>query len=144
MAEMKRHWALSDAVRRNPFHGYTQHFNIAPTTQIPIIYPGDEGIAMSMARRGLVPFWWKQPKMPPFTFNARIEEAAIKLMWRQVVKTSRCLVPAIGWYEWKDVEVTDPLTGKIKKARQPYFIHLPGRQAFQFAGLMPQRRAAGE
>jgi hypothetical protein len=31
MTEMERYWALSDAVRRNPFHGYEQHFNIAPT-----------------------------------------------------------------------------------------------------------------
>ena len=77
--------------------------------------------------------------MPPFTFNARIEEAATKPMWRQVLKTSRCLIPAIGWYEWKEVEVTDPATGEIKKAKQPYFIHLPERQVFPFAGLMSWR-----
>jgi putative SOS response-associated peptidase YedK len=138
MAEMERYWALSDAQRNNQL-GFSQHFNIAPTTQIPIIYPGDEGIEMRMARWGLVPFWWKQPKMPPFTFNARIEEAASKPMWRQVVKTSRCLIPAIGWYEWKAVAATDRLTGEIKTAKQPYFIHLPGRQVFPFAGLMSWR-----
>jgi putative SOS response-associated peptidase YedK len=117
-------------------------YNVAPTTQIPIIYPGDEGIEIRMARWGLVPFWWKQPKMPPFTFNARIEEAATKPMWRQVLKTSRCLIPAVGWYEWKEVEVTDPTTGEIKKAKQPYFMHLPGRQVFPFAGLMCRWKAA--
>jgi putative SOS response-associated peptidase YedK len=63
------------------------------------------------ARWALIPFWWKQPKPPKFTFNTRIEEAATKPMWRQVVKTSRCLVPAVGWYEWQEVEVTDPATG---------------------------------
>ena len=140
-AEMERNWALSDA-RRNNQLGFSQHFNIAPTTQIPIIYPGDDGIEMRMARWGLAPFWWKQPEMPPFTFNARIEEAASKPMWRQVVKTSRCLIPAIGWYEWQEVEVTDPVTGEIKKAKQPYFIHLPGRQIFPFAGLMCRWKAA--
>jgi putative SOS response-associated peptidase YedK len=57
-------------------------------------------------------------------------------MWRQVLETSRCLIPAIGWYEWKEVEVTDPITGEIKKAKQPYFMHLPGRQKFPFSGLM--------
>jgi putative SOS response-associated peptidase YedK len=133
---MERYWAYSG--RGNQL-GFTQHFNVAPTTQIPIIYPGEEGIEMRMARWGLVPFWWKQPKMPPFTFNARAEEAATKPMWRQVVKTSRCLIPAYGWYEWKEVEVTDPETGEIKKAKQPYFIHLPGRPVFPFAGLMSWR-----
>jgi putative SOS response-associated peptidase YedK len=139
-AEMERYWALSDAQRNNQL-GFSQHFNIAPTPQIPIIYPGDEGIEMRLARWGLVPFWWKQPKMPPFTFNARIEEAATKPMWRNVVKTSRCLIPAIGWYEWKEVELTDPVTGEIKKAKQPYFIHLPGRPVFPFAGLMSRWKA---
>ena len=141
MAEMERYRALSDAQRNNQL-GFSQHFNIAPSTQIPIIYPGDEGLELRMARWGLVPFWWKQPKMPPFTFNARIEEAASKPMWRQVVKTSRCLVPAIGWYEWKAVAATDRMTGEIKTAKQPYFIHLPGRQIFAFAGLMCRWKAS--
>lgn len=139
MAEMERYWAYSG--RGNQL-GFVQHFNIAPTAQVPTIYPGDDGLELRLARWGLVPSWWKQPKMPPFTFNARIEEAANKPMWRQVVKTSRCLIPAIGWYEWQEVEVTDPLTGEIKKAKQPYFIHLPGRQVFPFAGLMSRWKAA--
>ena len=66
MAEMERNWALSDAQRNNQL-GFVQHFNIAPTTQIPIIYPRDVGRELQLARWGLVPFWWKQPKMPPFT-----------------------------------------------------------------------------
>jgi putative SOS response-associated peptidase YedK len=136
MAEMERYWTLSDAVRRNPFHGYEQHFNIAPTVQVPIIHIGDHGLEIHLARWGLVPFWWSKPKMPPFTFNARIEEAASKPMWRQVVKTARCLVPAIGWYEWKEVDVVDPVTGEIKKAKQPYFLHMQDRMVFAFAGLM--------
>ena len=43
MAEMELHRALSDAQRNNQL-GFSQHFNIARTTQIPINYPGDEGI----------------------------------------------------------------------------------------------------
>ena len=138
-AAIARFWPLNQDGKLEPFG---PRYNVAPTTQVPIIYPGDDGIEMRMARWGLVPFWWKQPKMPPFTFNARIEEAAGKPMWRQVVKTSRCLIPAIGWYEWKEVEVTDAVTGEIKKAKQPYFIHLPGRQVFAFAGLMCRWKAA--
>ena len=142
MAEMERYWALSDAQSHNQL-GFSQHFNIAATTQIPIIHPADDaGLKLRMARWGLVPFWWAQPKMPPFTFNPRIEEAATKPMWRQVVKTSRCLIPAIGWYEWKAVTATDRFTGEIKTAKQPYFIHLPGRRVFAFAGIMSRWKAA--
>jgi len=57
-------------------------------------------------------------------------------MWREVVKTSRCLVPAVGWYEWKEAEVTDSATGEIKKAKQPHFVHLPSNRILAFAGVM--------
>ena len=67
--------------------------------------------------RGLIRFCWKKPKPPSFTFNTRGEEAASKPMWREVVKTSRCMIPAVGWYEWEEVKVTDPATGEIKKTK---------------------------
>jgi putative SOS response-associated peptidase YedK len=31
-----------------------------------------------MARWGLIPFWWKKPKPPGRTHNARAKEAATK------------------------------------------------------------------
>ena len=52
---------------------------------------------------------------------------------------SRCLVPAIGWYEWQEVEHVDPSTGEIKKANQPYFIRRKDGQLIAFAGLMSRR-----
>jgi putative SOS response-associated peptidase YedK len=131
-ADLERFWHIGRQ-NSNPF---ARHYNVAPTVQVPIIYPGDDGLHVSLARWGLVPFWWKQPKLPPFTFNARIEEVASKPMWRDVVKRSRCLIPAVGWYEWKPLEVVDPVTGEIKTAKQPYFLHLAGKPAFAFAGLM--------
>jgi putative SOS response-associated peptidase YedK len=139
MAEMERYWNLSDAVRRNPFHGYEQHFNIAPTVQVPVIFPLEGQLQLALARWGLVPFWWNKEKMPPFTFNARIEEAATKPMWREAVKTSRCLLPAIGWYEWKMARIVDPTTGEVRTGKQPYFLRTPDRRAFAFAGLMAFR-----
>jgi putative SOS response-associated peptidase YedK len=39
-------------------------------------------------------------------------------------------------------EVTDPMTGEIKKAKQSYFMHFPGRQVFPFAGLMCRWKAS--
>jgi putative SOS response-associated peptidase YedK len=137
-ADLERYWHIGRQ-NNNPF---TRHYNVAPTVQVPIIYPGDDGLDVSLARWGLVPFWWKQPKLPPFTFNARIEEAASKPMWRGAVKRSRCLIPAIGWYEWKPVEVVDAVTGEIKTAKQPYFLHLAGKPAFAFAGVMSWHKAA--
>lgn len=136
-AEMERYWALTNAQIRNPLG---QSFNVAPTVQVAIIYlDNNRVLQLDAARWGLIPVWWKQVKPPPFTFNARIEEAASKPIWRTPIKSSRCLVPAIGWYEWKQVEAIDPATGEIKKAKQPWFMHLPGNELFHFAGLMSRR-----
>lgn len=132
-AALERFWPLNKEGKLEPFG---PRYNVAPTTQVPIVFLENGAPVVQMARWGLVPIWWKQPKMPPFTFNARIEEAATKPMWRDPLKKSRCLVPALGWYEWKEVAGVDPATGEIKKVKQPWFMHLPGNGLLYFAGLM--------
>lgn len=135
-AEMERYWALTAAQIRNPL---AQRFNIAPTVSVPILFQEDGGLVLDAARWGLIPLWWDKPKPPNFTFNTRMEEAATKPMWREPLKNSRCLVPALGWYEWKEMQQVDLATGEIKKVKQPYFIHLPERRIIAFAGLMSMR-----
>ncbi len=78
---------------RNPFE---RVYNAAPSMQLPVIRAGE---ALPM-RWGLVPGWWSKPTLPSATINARSEEAAAKPMWRAAVRHARCLVPAVGWYEW--------------------------------------------
>jgi putative SOS response-associated peptidase YedK len=133
-AEIERFWHIG----RHNYDPFGRRFNVSPTSQVPLLRLDPEGgeLDLAMARWGLIPFWWKQPKPPTFTFNTRIEEAATKPMWRQPVKTSRCLIPVIGWYEWAEVEVTDPATGEIKKAKQPHFLQLPSNRILAFAGVM--------
>jgi putative SOS response-associated peptidase YedK len=36
------------------------------------------------------------------TFNARAETVATEPMFRDAFKSKRCLIPAIGYYEWQD------------------------------------------
>ena len=62
-------------------------------------------------------------------------------MWKGALAKSRCLIPAAGWYEWKQVERTDPATGEIVKAKRPHFFHLPDEQLFAFAGVMAMWKA---
>jgi putative SOS response-associated peptidase YedK len=121
---------------RNPFE---RVYNAAPTMSLPVIRQGpgktpEEREAIGM-RWGLIPGWWSQPSMPTSTINARSEEAATKPMWRAALRQTRCLVPALGWYEWH----TTP-EGKV-----PYFIHAPGQAGISFAGLWSEwRNPAGE
>jgi putative SOS response-associated peptidase YedK len=129
---------------RNPFE---RIYNAAPTMMLPVIraQSGDSGGAGTTAgtgerealsmRWGLIPSWWSQPTAPTSTINARSEEAAAKPMWRSAVRHTRCLVPTLGWYEWR---VTPE--GKV-----PYFIHAPALAGFCFAGLWSEwKNPAGE
>jgi len=135
-AAIERAWHLGRS-NSNPFR---QRYNVAPTTVVPVLRSGPEGeIELLEARWGLVPSWWKDEKPPQSTFNARSEEAAVKPMWRQPYRESRCLIPAVGWYEWKAAESVDQATGQIRRFRQPYFIYSPDRRLICFAGLMSIR-----
>lgn len=115
--------------------------NVAPTTKIPMVYIDrhEGGRKLGLARWGLVPFWAKKP--PTHTFNARLEEAPAKASWRKPFREARCIIPALGWYEWKEREVVDQATGEVRKYKQPYFMQLPNNQPIGFAGLMAWTKA---
>ena len=135
---MERAWNLTRG-GGNPF---TRNFNVAPTTQVPLLRrdPGSGDLELTAARWGLIPVWWKEAKLPMHTINARSEEAATKPMWRQPLRSARCLMPAEGWYEWQKVERVDPATGEVKEVKQPHFIHRKDGKPFCFAGLWEQWR----
>ena len=141
-AAIERFWHIGRH-NNNPF---ARRFNVAPTSIIPILRldRSTGEIELVNARWGLIPTWWKEPKPPRTTHNARSEEAATKPMWKGPLAKSRCLIPALGWYEWKQVERTDPATGEIIKAKQPHFFHLPDDQLFAFAGVMAMWKPAND
>lgn len=141
-ADIERYWGLTEAQIRNPL---AQRFNVTPTGIVPMLRLDGAGrLEVVAARWGLIPIWWKERGRPRNTFNARVEEAATKPMWRYPITKSRCVVAALGWYEWREVEQTDPATGEMKKARQPYLVQKTDRQPIAFAGLMSLRNVAGE
>ena len=126
-----------DLGRRDNPNPFARRYNVFPTDTIPFLrLPSDSSrIELAAGRWGMVPHWWKEAKPPKTSFNARLEEAADKPMWRDAFARARCLVPAEGWYEWKAVERIDPATGEIKPAKQPYFIRRKDAALFCFAGL---------
>lgn len=139
-AEIERFWHIGRHSNENPF---ARRFNVSPTQIIPIlrIDKATGELELVNARWGLIPNWWKEAKPPRVSHNARAEEAAGKPMWRGALSRSRCLIPAVGWYEWKTVEQPDPETGEIKPVKLPHFFHLPGDRLFSFAGIMSMWKA---
>jgi putative SOS response-associated peptidase YedK len=78
-------------------------YNVAPTKQIYAITDSKEGEReLRTLRWGLVPFWAKDMKVGAKMINARAETIAVKPAFRRPFAKRRCLIPADGYYEWKD------------------------------------------
>jgi len=126
-----------DLGRRDNPNPFARRFNVCPTDTIPFLRmpSSSDRLELAAGRWGMVPHWWKEAKPPKTSFNARVEEAAEKPLWRDAWSRARCLVPAEGWYEWQAVERVDPATGEIVSAKQPHFIRRNDAAIFCFAGL---------
>lgn len=120
-------------------------YNAAPSMQLSVVTAGDDALEARAMQWGLIPGWWKEARSPKLTINTRSEDAAEKPMWSAAFRGARCLVPAVGWYEWRSESRVDTSTGEIRDVRQPYFIHLEGLQPLALAGLwsnwIPERGA---
>lgn len=113
---------------------FAAHYNIAPGRNVPLVRDGPNGRELVLARWGLVPHWSKERRPKYSTINARAETVAEKPVYREPFKRRRCLIPATGFYEWKqDGE------GKI-----PHHIQLAGGGLFAFAGLWDHWEKQGE
>lgn len=121
-ASIERAWQI----RRDSGLSFPRRFNVQPTTVVPALYLDAGELALTGARWGLIPHWWKQEKPPTFTINARLEEAAGKPMWRDPLRRTRCLLPAEGWYEWQ----------ALAGGKQPHYLRRSDGRPFCFAGLM--------
>lgn len=101
-------------------------YNVAPSQTMPVIVNGTDTKHIEFMKWGLVPAWAKDSKMGPKLINARSESIFNKPAWRHVIRSHRCLVPANGFYEWKNTNTAQ---------KQPYYIHPKERQIFSFAGV---------
>ena len=100
-------------------------YNAAPSQDLPVIRAGKEGRDLGLMRWGLVPSWSKGPDSRYSMINARAETVASRPAYRGPFKNRRCLIPADGFFEWKQ-------TGNGK---QPFYITLKSGEPFVFAGL---------
>ena len=102
---------------------FAARYNIAPTTPV-LAFTGDR---FNLFRWGLVPSWAKDVTMGNRMFNARAETVAEKPSFRNAYKRRRCLIPATGFYEWR----------QEAGHKQPYCCHINHR-LFSFAGIWEQ------
>ena len=104
-------------------------YNVAPTATAAIVLDSAKTDPptrrLEPARWGLVPGWAKDPGIGARAFNARSEELEEKAMFRGALQKRRAIVPATGYYEWKQHE----------GAKIPHFIHPADDSPLFLAGL---------
>jgi putative SOS response-associated peptidase YedK len=107
-------------------------YNITPGTDIAVVrlISGTHDRELVLLRWGLVPCWAKDKKIGSKLVNARAESLADKPAFRDAFRQRRCLIPALGFYEW--------LTKA--KTRQPYFVRHKESGFLAFAGLWDRWR----
>src|SRR4051812_37362998 len=88
-------------------------YNAAPGQDHPVIVAADGQRAARLMRWGLIPGWAKDARIGYRRFHARAERVAEKPSFRGAFRRRRCLVPADGFYEWR----------QEGRGKQPYFIH---------------------
>ncbi len=78
-------------------------FNVAPTQFAPVVFNDTElqRRIVDFMKWGLVPSWSKDVSIGSRMINARAETVASKPSFRGPFRYRRCLVPASGFFEWK-------------------------------------------
>jgi len=104
---------------------FPARYNVAPTQPIPIMRLADAQRHFALMRWGLIPAWVKDPKGFSLLINARAESVLDKPAFRNAMRRRRCLIPADGFYEWRE-------TGGRKQA---FFVRRKDGAPFAFAGL---------
>jgi putative SOS response-associated peptidase YedK len=79
-----------------------------------------------------VPFWAKEAAIGRRLINARLESLAEKPAFREAWTRRRCLIPASGFYEWRESK------GDRKR---PYFIAPSAEPLLALAGLWERWRS---
>ncbi len=112
-------------------------FNVAPTDAVPAVRREESGEReLGRLRWGLVPGRWAEKRSGRPLINARAESLATQPAFAESFRERRCLIPADGFYEWKQTE-----QGKV-----PYWIGLSDGGLFAFAGVWAAlpAKASGE
>ncbi len=75
---------------------------------------------------GLIPHWSREFKVKFSNINARAETITTSPAYSFSFRKQRCLIPAIGFYEWARLD---------DGTKWPYYFKLKSRPVFAFAGI---------
>ena len=101
-------------------------YNGAPTQEFAACRLDPQGArVLTKLRWGLIPSWAPDMKMGARMINARAETVHEKRAYRAAFKRRRCVIPASGWFEWREEKI----------GKQPWYITAVDGAPVSFAGL---------
>jgi len=108
------------------------NWNIAPTNEIYIIRNESDSRILDSASWGIIAPWQKTTSdaraSQSHAINARSESIHEKPTFRHAFRTSRCLIPATGYYEWATSLGNYP-------PKQPFYISNESGAQLSIAGI---------
>ena len=124
MREINRRYA------DKPEYARVKHGEIFPTDRVPVLVLEDQAVQARL-------FTWGFPRWQGkgVIINARSETVVEKSMFRQDFLKRRCIIPSIGFYEWKAA------SGSRKKDK--YLLRMADSPMLYMAGIYTVYEQAG-
>ncbi len=116
---------LSEVFQSDPTDNYKQRYNAAPSQILPVI-TSDTPKGFSYFYWGISPEWSKNKSIAQKIYNVPSADINKKPSLRIALNGYRCLIPADGFYLWKQIG---------KKRRIPYRFSIGNNEAFAIAGI---------
>ena len=101
-----------------------ENYNAYPEQKLPVIRNYSNGCALESLKWGIVPGWAKKNNIKAL-INARLETVDTKPSFKNLIKKSRCVVVANGFYEWQ----------RSEKNKMPYYVYRKDNKVLYLAGI---------
>jgi putative SOS response-associated peptidase YedK len=128
---IERQWHIGRHNQPGLSEPFAARYNVAPQQGkpenfIPVVRQAGSGeLELARLQWWLLPSWSKEARIKYSTFNARAESVFKAASFRDPLKRRRCIIPALGWYEWQELP-----TGNL-----PWYLHGADGELLAFAGL---------
>ena len=105
-------------------------YNAAPMQRMPVLAMREGELVLQKMQWWLVPHWSKDGNIKATTFNAKAETLEQSKIFAPYFRSSRCLVPADAFYEWKKITVQKEIHGTTVavQEKQPMCIRLKEKE----------------
>lgn len=120
--------SLGDTLRR-------PRFNVSPGQMVLTLTRPATGVRVGEVMKWGVEAPWKGG--PPQMINARSEKLATSRLWKSMLQSGRCAIPADGFFEWRAAAAKGG-------SKQPIWFSRLDQEPFLFAGLYRSALEDGE